>query len=130
MAIDANAVWKLCKELGMGVKPPKSTTLLATVTEVELDGTVWVNLSGSSQPTPISHSMANVEPGDEVSVTISGGRATIGSRRGAGVGTIREQQRDKGEYVCKRRPHAAVRRSGRCWHADLDFKSWDIHTCD
>lgn len=78
MAIGSEAIWRLCDILGVGLKSPKTTTTRAVVTNIELDGTIWVLLDGSTQPTPISQSLASVSPGDVVTVTISGGRATIG----------------------------------------------------
>ena len=48
-----------------------------TVTRVDVDGTVWVQLFGSEDETPCATKTAAAKPGDVVTVTIDGGRAWV-----------------------------------------------------
>lgn len=49
----------------------------ATVTRVDLDGTVWVTIPGGADETPASTSLVSVSQGDTVKVLIADGRATV-----------------------------------------------------
>ena len=52
--------------------------LTGTVTQVDLDGTVWVDVTGGVQQMPIVRSTADCKPGDLVTFTIDNGVASIG----------------------------------------------------
>lgn len=49
-----------------------------TVTRVDEDGVVWVQLYGAEDETPCETATVDVHEGDEVTVTIDGGSASIG----------------------------------------------------
>ena len=59
-------------------KPPKLSTVTATVKRVDDDGTAWVTLGDGAGEFPATGNTAEVKPGDRVSVRIQDGTATIG----------------------------------------------------
>lgn len=55
----------------------ESEEINAVVTRVDKDGTIWFHIPGGEDETPAKSTTSNVNPGDVVSVTISGGKATV-----------------------------------------------------
>ena len=65
------SAWEFADAIKAIVKP-QTTRRKATVQSVDKDGTVWVNLPGSSTVTPIQSTGANVSPGDTVLTELRG----------------------------------------------------------
>lgn len=70
------------RELASAIADAGSTVVhssehTATVTRVDLDGTVWVSIPGGADETPASTSLVSVSQGDTVKVLIANGRATV-----------------------------------------------------
>ena len=80
--IDARAVWDLAGTLAGGGGNP-SQTVLAEVSRIDEEGTVWVRFPGASSDTPVEISSAEVEPGDSVTVTVDGGKASLAGNASA-----------------------------------------------
>ena len=69
---------------------PKRTRTGGTVNRVDVDGTVYVIVDGSSTETPASSVSASVRPGDSVNVTVQDGRLTIdGNYTDPSAGSVR-----------------------------------------
>ena len=65
------SAWEFADAIKAIVKP-QTTRRKATVQNVDKDGTIWVNLPGSSTVTPIQSTGANVSPGDTVLTELRG----------------------------------------------------------
>lgn len=65
------SAWEFADAIKAIVKP-QTTRRKATVQSVDKDGTIWVNLPGSSTVTPIQSTGANVSPGDTVLTELRG----------------------------------------------------------
>ena len=75
---------KIAKAVG------KRTRTTGTVTRIDVDGTVYVQVEGADSDTPVSRSTASVAPGDTVSVRIENGSAAIeGNATDPSAGTSR-----------------------------------------
>lgn len=73
---------RIMRELASAIADAGSTVVhssehTATVTRVDLDGTVWVTIPGGADETPASTSLVSVSQGDTVKVLIANGRATV-----------------------------------------------------
>lgn len=76
------------------------TTTMGTVSRIENDGVVWVNLAGSDEETPVTVSSVEVKEGEQVSVLVRNGYATItGNVSNPSVGA--EQVQAVGESVVR-----------------------------
>lgn len=53
------------------------TNAIGTVTRIENDGVIWVNLNGSDNETPVTITSSEVKQGQQVSVTVRDGHALI-----------------------------------------------------
>ena len=67
--------WALAEETA-GAPQAKSATRILTVARVDDDGTAWAQMPEGGE-IPIATATASVKPGDSVTVSIEGGRATI-----------------------------------------------------
>lgn len=65
------SAWEFADAIKAIVKP-QTTRRKATVQNIDKDGTIWVNLPGSSTVTPIQSTGANVSPGDTVLTELRG----------------------------------------------------------
>lgn len=65
------SVWEFADAIKALVKPTTNRRR-ATVQSVDKDGTIWVNLPGSSTLTPVQSTGASVEPGDTVLTELRG----------------------------------------------------------
>lgn len=65
------SAWEFADAIKAIVKP-QTTRRKATVQSIDKDGTIWVNLPGSSTVTPIQSTGANVSPGDTVLTELRG----------------------------------------------------------
>ena len=87
MAIDSNVL----KEVVDAIKQDpevKNNTYQATVSRIDGEGVVWVNLAGSDTETPTAITSAEVQPGDSVNVEWRNNKLYIGgnySNPSAGV---------------------------------------------
>ena len=72
-----------------GRKERRSTEHQATVLRVDSTGTYWVKIPGGADETPIRTRTVDAIPGDVVSVTISGGAATMGGNVTSPTATTR-----------------------------------------
>ena len=68
MAINDNAIQELIGAIAPDTQKKKSSTYAATVSRIDGEGTVWVNIAGSEKETPTATSSAEVKPGDAVTV--------------------------------------------------------------
>ena len=74
--LETSDIWQLLsvtREPAREVDRKRSATVMRT----EADGTIWVQVAGNSDQTPVTRSSATVEPGDVVDVEIANGKATI-----------------------------------------------------
>ena len=69
--LNPESAWEFADAIKSIVKP-QTTRRKATVQSVDKDGTIWVNLLGSSTVTPIQSTGANVSPGDTVLTELRG----------------------------------------------------------
>lgn len=69
--LNPESVWEFADAIKSIVKP-QTTRRKATVQNIDKDGTIWVNLPGSSTVTPIQSTGANVSPGDMVLTELRG----------------------------------------------------------
>lgn len=76
--IKADAIWSLSSALGSSDSGETQRTAQATVSRIDMDGTIWVRLVGSDADTPANGgSTAEVAPNDAVTVSIENGRCRI-----------------------------------------------------
>lgn len=76
--IKADAIWSLSSALGSSDAGETQRTAQATVSRIDMDGTIWVRLVGSDADTPANGgSTAEVAPNDAVTVSIENGRCRI-----------------------------------------------------
>ena len=69
--LSPESAWEFADAIKAIVKP-QTTRRKATVQNVDKDGTIWVNLPGSSTVTPIQSTGVNVSPGDTVLTELRG----------------------------------------------------------
>lgn len=70
-SINPETAWEFADAIKSVLKLP-TTRRRATVQSVDKDGTIWVQLPGSSNVTPIASTGANVAPGDTVLTELRG----------------------------------------------------------
>ena len=94
MDLDAGILWDFAGEVVGRIRPTRST-VPATVTRVDADGTAWVT-TGDGMEAPVQQLSSLVQPGDVVDVQWSGSAARIvanGSDPSAGERAVREARR-------------------------------------
>lgn len=69
--LNPESAWEFADAIKSIVRP-QTTRRKATVQNIDKDGTIWVQLPGSSQTTPIQSTGANVSPGDTVLTELRG----------------------------------------------------------
>ena len=77
MAIDSSVLNEVVNALKQDVDI-KNTTYTATVSRIDGEGVVWVNLAGSDKETPTANTSAEVKPGDVVNVEWRNNKLYIG----------------------------------------------------
>lgn len=70
------AISDLASTIVSDVEPGDKPPLQAVVLRTDQDGTTWVSIPGGAEETPVGAMLADAEPGDIVTVDISGNRAT------------------------------------------------------
>ena len=91
MAINDNAIQELIGAIAPDAQQKKSSTYAATVSRIDGEGTVWVNIAGSEKETPTSTTSAEVKAGDAVNVEWRNNKLYIAgniSNPSAGVQTV------------------------------------------
>lgn len=88
--VDAQAVWELVDAIGGVQGPDGRSSMPATVTRIDEEGTVWVRIAGGAEETPLSSMYAGAGVGDVVSVSLGNLQATGTGNLTSPAATARE----------------------------------------
>lgn len=113
MAIDSNVL----KEVVDAIKQDpevKNNTYQATVSRIDGEGVVWVNLAGSDTETPTASTSAEVSRGDIVNVEWRNNKLYIaGNSTNPAVGVVRVEAVEQATQVASEAAANAVQEAGR-----------------